>query len=55
MKQAVDKLQIETLQRKTSINLLQQHLQKMRTNFIEKFASVPLPGILLKIHFVSII
>lgn len=44
MKQAVDKLQIETLQRKTSNNLLQQHLQKMRTSFIEQFTSIPLPG-----------
>lgn len=44
MKQAVDKLQIETLQRKTSNNLLQQHLQKMRSSFIEKFSCIPLPG-----------
>lgn len=44
MKQAVDKLQIETLQRKTSNNLLQQHLQKMKTIFIEKFSNIPLPG-----------
>ncbi len=44
MKQAVDKLQIETLQRKTSNNLLQQHLQKMKASFIEKFSSIPLPG-----------
>lgn len=44
MKQAVDKLQIETLQRKTSNNLLQQHLQKMKNIFIEKFANIALPG-----------
>ncbi|XP_065209818.1 high mobility group protein 20A-like [Planococcus citri] len=44
MKQAVDKLQIETLQRKTSNNLLQQHLQKMKAAFIEKFSNIPLPG-----------
>lgn len=52
MKQAVDKLQIETLQRKTSNNLLQQHLQKMRSSFIEKFASIPLPG---NFEFVSLL
>lgn len=50
MKQAVDKLQIETLQRKTSNNLLQQHLQKMKTVFIEKFSNIPLPG---TVHFLS--
>lgn len=44
MKQAVDKLQIETLQRKTSNNLLQQHLQKMRNCFTETFSNISLPG-----------
>ncbi|ELU04681.1 hypothetical protein CAPTEDRAFT_155070 [Capitella teleta] len=44
MKSAIDKLEVEMVQQRTSNVALQQHLDMLRATLSAHFASVPLPG-----------
>lgn len=44
MKQAIDKLQIETIQHRNNNMALQGHLDALRQTLTASFASIPLPG-----------
>jgi hypothetical protein len=44
MKAAIEKLEVESEQQRTSNMALQQHLDMLRATLTANFASVPLPG-----------
>lgn len=44
MKNAIEKLEVETLQQRNNNLALQQHLDNLRATLAASFASLPLPG-----------
>ena len=44
MKAAIDKLEVEAVQQRSSNLALQQHLDMLRATLTANFATVPLPG-----------
>ena len=44
MKQAIEKLEVESVQQKNNNLSLRQHLDAIRSTLVANFASVPLPG-----------
>jgi len=44
MKQAIEKLEVESVQQKNNNLSLKQHLDAIRATLVANFASVPLPG-----------
>ena len=44
MKQAIEKLEVETVQQRSNNMALQQHLDILRGTLTANFASIPLPG-----------
>lgn len=44
MKQAIEKLEIDTVQQRSTNMALQGHLDALRTTLTNSFASIPLPG-----------
>ena len=44
MKQAIEKLEVESVQHRSTNMALQGHLETMRSNLTTNFSSVPLPG-----------
>ena len=50
MKAAVEKLEVETVQQKNNNSALEQHLKNLRATLTASFSSIPLPGILFRIH-----
>ena len=44
MKQAIDKLEIDAVQQRSSNLALQQHLESLRSTLATHFAAIPIPG-----------
>lgn len=45
MKQAIDKLEIDAVQQRSSNCALTQHLDSLRSTLSTHFAAIPIPGI----------
>lgn len=46
LKTAIERLEVDTNERKEYNNTLQNHLEMLRSNFLTCFAHMPLPGII---------
>jgi len=44
MKQAIEKLEVESTQQRSNNAALQQHLDLLRTTLVANFSRIPLPG-----------